>query len=428
MSREQTIDRRGRTGTAGLWERRVPVFPPRPWIPDDDALSRVSPEPLPKMRVLSTVASSNQMYSGVGRVLRELAARTTRWIDWEFAIDDWPGGERNRRILQEFAEGHGMRLHVGRHELREDSCDPINLDLPALLQSTKWDAIELLGWANNGTNKIVLENARDAVVVYTPHNQPLWTVPMAPERQLNVLDTHTQLLRRAELVFADSPAERWELQRHTEGRNNCVYLPLGCDFEQFQPGSSHRPPQLLFVGDFREIRKRFDRVVDVFERIHGEAPQYRLVVVGNKSLDAGDIIPVHLRPSVVLKGYISEEELRRLYAESRALFLLTDFEAFGLPILESLASGTPVFTSKLPELEGLFGDCRGAHFCEQTHPESTARTVLDTLAQHEQAIGEAIDDIPRLRTVFDWDQIAVKKWQFMASAWSRKHYWSFRSS
>lgn len=426
MSRDVTLERRGRAGTAEPWENRFPVFPSRTWI-TDDALSGPPPSPRRKMRALCALASPNQMYSGIGRVLRELTARTARWIDWEFAIDDWPDGMRNRKILQEFANSHGMRVHVGQHKKRRDCCDPLNLDLPGLLRSANWDAIELIGWANNGTNTIALENARDAVLCYTPHNQPLWTNPMPPEMQRNVEQTHLSILRKADLAFAVSPAERLELLQHTGARNNCVYLPNGCEFDQFYPGHLQRPPQLLFVGDFREIRKRFDRVVKVFTRIHRELPEYRLVVVGNRSMDAKNLIPKEVRSKVILKGYISEEELRSLYAESRALFLLTDFEAFGLPILEALASGTPVFLSKLDELQGLFSECPGAHFCDQNDLEATTRVVLNTLARHEQAIAEAIDDIPRLRSIFNWDQLALKKWQFMSSAWSRKHYWSLAS-
>ncbi len=42
----------------------------------------------PKMRVLSVLSSSNQMYSGIGRAVFELTARLKERVDFEIAIDD----------------------------------------------------------------------------------------------------------------------------------------------------------------------------------------------------------------------------------------------------------------------------------------------------------------------------------------------------
>jgi hypothetical protein len=43
-------------------------------------------------------------------------------------------------------------------------------------------------------------------------------------------------------------------------------------------------------------------------------------------------------------GYVDELELRQIYANAMATLFLFDYEALGLPVLESLASGTPVIT------------------------------------------------------------------------------------
>lgn len=398
------------------WSRRFPARPP-------GRAGRDEPAGAPRMRVLCVVPSTNQMYSGVGRALKELAARMTDRVAYEFAVDDLNG--RNLRLLQEFADAHGLPVHVGRHAHDPLAVDPANRDLPALLARGTWDAVELVGFANAATGRAVLEGLGGATLCYTPHDQPLWTVPMDEARRRNVAEVHGRVVARADLVLADSPHERSELQRLAPGRSHVVHLPLGCDFDRFAAGPADRPPQLLFVGDLNEIRKRFDRVAALFAGLHARRPDLRLVVVGNRSDELADRLPQAARDRVDLRGYVSEEELGRLYRSSRGLVLLSDVEAFGLPILEALASGTPVFLSRLPTTAGLFGDCPGAVFCPQDDAEGTLAVVDGALGDWRRVVAAAIADRPRLRDRFDWPGLADRKVEALKGAWYGRNCWSW---
>lgn len=54
--------------------------------------------------------------------------------------------------------------------------------------------------------------------------------------------------------------------------------------------------------------------------------------------------PIHIN-GIEYIGYLSELQLRQVYAKANATLYLFDYEALGLPVLESLASGTPVITT-----------------------------------------------------------------------------------
>ncbi|HWE38217.1 MAG TPA: glycosyltransferase family 4 protein [Isosphaeraceae bacterium] len=376
-----------------------------------------------RLRALYVLSSSNQLYSGIGRNLFELSARLEGRVAYEFAIDDGDG--RNRKLAEEYCERRGIPLHVGRGMRVRDCLDFGNRDLPALLMRGEWDLIECLSWANAATNATALDHADDAVVAYTPHFQPSWTVPMSAREAARIERVHRAVLARADVVFCDSPWERDHLRADVADPERCAFLAVGCTFDDDRPGPVERAPTLLFIGDLAEPRKRFDRVLDVLAKLLERRPDARLVVIGNRSDSAPGVIPRSLRAAIELRGFVPEDELRRAYAESHGLILLSDFEAFGVPILEALARGTPAFLSEQPTTRGLFARYRGAHFCPPDDPEATAAHIAHTFARGRDAIAECLDDRPALRASFDWDGLALLKWQALSSAWFWRRSWSW---
>ena len=377
----------------------------------------------PRMRVLTVLSSSNQMYSGIGRAVFELADRIRDRVEFTFAMDDLDA--RDLSLVRSFAESRGMHVHIGTGRKRGDSLDNGNANLADVLRRNCWDAVECVCWANADTNETVLNHIGDSPLIFTPHHQPPWSVPMNG-RQAEFTDAiYRAVVRRADLVLCDSPWERREVARMAPDQNNASYLPLGCDFQAFRAGSAARAEQLLFVGDLSEPRKRFDRVIGLLRRLRDERPNLRLLVIGNRTEHAESVIPADLRDVCDFRGYASEAALHKAYSESAGLVLLSEFEAFGIPILEALAAGTPVFLSRIAPTLSLFNECRGAHFCPADNPDATAEIVKTVLNRGRAEVEAAIADRERLRARFDWDRLAARKWSLMSAAWFRRKRWAW---
>ncbi len=118
------------------------------------------------------------------------------------------------------------------------------------------------------------------------------------------------------------------------------------------------------------------------------APRLRMVGLSDSAavfrrraadLEIGDLVDI--------EPYLTEGQLQELYRRSRAVFVPSLMEGFGIPVLEAMASGTPVIaanTSSLPEVGGL----AAAYFnpSDTTDMAATLKQVLGDPARQQKMI------------------------------------------
>jgi glycosyltransferase involved in cell wall biosynthesis len=140
-----------------------------------------------------------------------------------------------------------------------------------------------------------------------------------------------RVARKAARVIAVSEftaREAVDLLGIDEGRVRVI--PHGVA-DPFRPhGEAAGGEYVLAVGTL-EPRKNLPRVVLAAERVGLDVR-----VVGPEGWGEVDV------PSV---GYVPDDELARLYRGAAALVYPSLYEGFGLPVLEAMATGTPVVTS-----------------------------------------------------------------------------------
>lgn len=83
-------------------------------------------------------------------------------------------------------------------------------------------------------------------------------------------------------------------------------------------------------------------------------------------------------------GYVSDDELARLYRGAEAFVFPSRFEGFGIPVVEAMASGTPAVASAHPSLDDASGSA--AVRVDPGSPEAIAAGIDDALRRHDELV------------------------------------------
>ncbi len=116
-------------------------------------------------------------------------------------------------------------------------------------------------------------------------------------------------------------------------------------------------PYVLFVGTL-EPRKNLSRLVEAFTRLP-PGTTCRLVLAGGWGWRTGELRRALEGPTarerIVVTGGVDEATLAALYRGALAFAYPSLYEGFGLPVLEAMAAGAPVLTSRGGTLEEVAG-------------------------------------------------------------------------
>lgn len=165
-------------------------------------------------------------------------------------------------------------------------------------------------------------------------------------------------LLRADKIIADSHFTRDELLRLTDlGEDRIEVVHLGVDHDLYRPmerssckesfGLDPEEKHILVVSSNLE-HKRMDLAKRIFEDIRSEREDVKMIKAGyGQALEGEGIISL---------GWIPEEEMPHLFNASDAYLHTSEYEGFGLPILEAMACGVPVVASKSASIPEVVGD------------------------------------------------------------------------
>jgi glycosyltransferase involved in cell wall biosynthesis len=176
-------------------------------------------------------------------------------------------------------------------------------------------------------------------------------------------------------------------------------------------------PFLLYVGNI-EPRKNLSRLLEAFRRSNPQ--EIDLVLAGRRAWLWGKILREancpRYRERVHLLDYVPEDDLPALYQSALAFVYPSLYEGFGLPVLEAMASGTPVLASKVEPLVSLVGD---AGRLVQPENEDEWRAALTEVMADGETRKTLAERGKQRATQYSWERAARETMKCYEAALSR---------
>ncbi len=170
-----------------------------------------------------------------------------------------------------------------------------------------------------------------------------------------------RVLHHAEHILCDSQATAADAMRfHRIPASKLSVIPLACDTDHFKFLDLPTQNYFLYVG--RDApHKNLWRMIQALGQLKQQGSDYELWLVGGLSPTTRQdltqlLADLDLSTQVKVLDYVPYDQLPVLINQAIALLMPSLWEGFGLPVLEAMACGTPVITSKISSLPEVAGE------------------------------------------------------------------------
>jgi glycosyltransferase involved in cell wall biosynthesis len=191
-----------------------------------------------------------------------------------------------------------------------------------------------------------------------------------------------------------------------------VIIPNGVTLERFCRNKSQKLagfPSILYVGALREA-KEVDILIRALVGLKSEYPEAKLHIVGAGSFSSclkALSVQEGVERYVVFRGEADYFSIPKFYEGADICVFPSRHEAFGIVILEAMASGKPVVASNGGGFPEIISDGENGILVKPGDPEAFAEAIL-TLLRNDKLRNRLSRNALKTAANYSWENIAKK--------------------
>lgn len=215
-------------------------------------------------------------------------------------------------------------------------------------------------------------------------------------------------IKKADCIIATSQQTKRDIEQITgDNKNRIEVIYQDCDPAFYNTLSTEEvtkltsrfnlPSKFLVLVSKFEQRKNHIRVLEALQILKEEClPVVMVGKPGNTSNEVSQFIEKY-KLNVLLISDANKQELIAIYQKAYASIFPSEYEGFGIPVLESLACGKPVLTSKDSCMEEIAGSA-GLYF-NPSNPKEIAESMK--AIQEQELHSQLCDNITDRLALFN---------------------------
>lgn len=189
-------------------------------------------------------------------------------------------------------------------------------------------------------------------------------------------------------------------------------IPPGVDTEQFfpLPEIEKLSNSLLYVGRI-DRRKGADFLMRAMPAVARQVPDVKLYMGGlGKDLPLlRQYVRLHgLEARVEFLGFIPENMLNAWYNKVQCVVLPSVFEGFGLTVVEAMAAGTSVISTRVDSIRRIIEDGTCGYLVDYGDTAALAQRIVQLLRDEATRAKFVEEGAKRVRSLFNWETVMAK--------------------
>lgn len=230
--------------------------------------------------------------------------------------------------------------------------------------------------------------------------------PWAARLKRLYFNTMTRFSLRRYAGVATVSAADDELFRSIRHRG-ITCIENGVNLDRYRDGAAHAPRKTMITVGRLASNKRLDRMIAMLAAARRRDPDWRLIVAGRPwELSAEDLAAMArdagVADAVEIVASPSEDEMRQLMGRSSILLSASEYEGFGVAVVEGLSAGLVPLLSGIAPFRRLVERTGLGRIVDFTDPHAAAGALLAWWPVIERDHAELRERAMQAAEEFDW--------------------------